>query len=206
MRVRSTGRVNQPTSSPIYQRRARELRRLPFTSTDHLHTTTTLEPICRYIGTVGAKQVVPPASISISIIYRQAFCSPHAKRWRAAMLDKLQRIKTIRWPTSSLRILYLLTTSSAPNGSFKAGGRFKARLVLQGWAQRHGLACGSTFCSRLRAKKSAIATGKFPPPKTGPIQSSTSKQYFSMESYERRYFADKRLALRLRAHLQDNDM
>ncbi|CAM9284251.1 unnamed protein product, partial [Sphacelaria rigidula] len=46
----------------------------------------------------------------------------------------------------------------------KADGRFKARLVVQGWAQRHGLDCGSTFAPVCRLESQrlllAIATAK----------------------------------------------
>ncbi|CAM9204341.1 unnamed protein product [Sphacelaria rigidula] len=46
----------------------------------------------------------------------------------------------------------------------KADGRFKTRLVVQEWAQRHGLDCGSTFAPVCRLESQrlllAIATVK----------------------------------------------
>ena len=46
----------------------------------------------------------------------------------------------------------------------KADGRFKARLVVQGWSQRHGFDCGSTFAPVCRLESQrilrAIATEK----------------------------------------------
>ena len=46
----------------------------------------------------------------------------------------------------------------------KADGRMKARLVVQGWAQRHGFDCGSTFAPVCRLESQrillAIATAK----------------------------------------------
>ncbi|CAN0021391.1 unnamed protein product [Sphacelaria rigidula] len=78
------------------------------------------------------------------------------------MLDELQSIKDHQVADT------IPTGSVPPNNNIigtrwvfkvKADGHFKARLVVQGWAQRHGLDCGSTFAPCLPARKPTIATG-----------------------------------------------
>ncbi|CAM9832998.1 unnamed protein product [Sphacelaria rigidula] len=83
------------------------------------------------------------------------------------MLDELQIIK-------NHEVADIIPASSIPSNNniigtrwvfeVKAHGRLKARLVVQGWSQRHGLNCGSTFSPVCRLESQrlllAIATAK----------------------------------------------
>ncbi|CAM9927616.1 unnamed protein product [Sphacelaria rigidula] len=83
------------------------------------------------------------------------------------MLDELKSIK-------NHEVADIIPASSVPSNNniigtrwvfkVKADGRFKARLVVQGWSQRHGLDCGSTFAPVFRLESQrlllAYATAK----------------------------------------------
>ena len=83
------------------------------------------------------------------------------------MLDELQSIK-------KHQVADIIPITSVPSNNniigtrwvfkVKADGRFKARCVVQGWKQRHGYDCGSTFAPVCRLESQrlllAIATAK----------------------------------------------
>ena len=126
-----------------------------------------LEAVTLYIGKVGIESVVPPASIPVPNNFKQAASSPYATKWKSAMLDELRSIK-------EHRVADIIPAGAVPPNNniigtrwvykVKADGRFKARLVVQGWSQRHGFDCGSTFAPVCRLESQrillAIATAK----------------------------------------------
>ncbi|CAN0097080.1 unnamed protein product [Sphacelaria rigidula] len=79
------------------------------------------------------------------------------------MLDELQSIK-------NHEVSDIIPASSVPSNNsiigtrwvfkVKADGRFEARLVVQGWSQRHGPDCGSTFAPVCRLETKSV-TSKF---------------------------------------------
>ena len=66
MQLRSTGGLDQDTSKPLNERQARELRKLAINSVErYQHAHRILDSVTQYVGVVGIKDVVPPASILV---------------------------------------------------------------------------------------------------------------------------------------------
>lgn len=92
--------------------------------------------------------LVPPASIPTPNTFRQAMQSPFAGKWKAAMEKELLSLQ--EHEVADLVSVDTLPRGASPVGSrwvfkVKPDGTFKARLVVQGFGQRHGIDCGGTF-------------------------------------------------------------
>ena len=145
-RLRSSGRAPLPQPDSSNARQARELRQLNVACQDHPQQM--LDSYTEYIGAVGLDSVLPPAAVEVPNTFKQAMNSPQSTQWDEAMRKEL----------SSLHdhdVADLIPVSSVPAGSsiigtrwvfrVKTDGRFKARVVVQGWAQQHGIDCFTTF-------------------------------------------------------------
>ena len=106
------------------------------------------EAVSQYIGAVGMDKINPPASILVPNTYAQAMASPQAEKWEATMHKELKGV-------DEHEVADLIPFTKVPPGCsiigtrwvfrVKTDGRFKATLVVQGWAQQHGLDCFTTF-------------------------------------------------------------
>ena len=113
------------------------------------------EAVSQYIGAVGMDNINPPASISVPNTYAQAMASPQAGKWEAAMRKELKSL-------DEHEVADLIPfTKVSPGCSIigtrwvfrvKTDGRFEARLMVQGWAQQHGLDCFTTFAPVCRVE------------------------------------------------------
>ena len=117
------------------------------------------EAVSQYIGAVGMDKINPPASISVPNTYAQAMASPQAEEWEAAMRKELKSL-------DEHEVADLIPFTKVPPGCsiigtrwvfrVKTDGRFKARLVVQGWAQQHGLDCFTTFAPVCRIESQRL--------------------------------------------------
>ena len=99
------------------------------------------EAISKCIGAVGIDKRNPLASSFAPNTYAQAMASPQAEEWEAAVRKELDSL-------DEHEVAGLIPTTKVPPGCsitgtrwvfrVKTGGRFKARLEGQGWAQQHG--------------------------------------------------------------------
>ena len=91
----------------------------------------------------------PPASISVPNTYAQAMASPQAEECEADMRKELNCL-------DEHEVADCVPSTKVPPGCSiigthfwsnqrKTDGRFKARLVEEGWAQQHGLDCLAIF-------------------------------------------------------------
>ena len=92
--------------------------------------------------------VRPPATIPIPTTYQEAMRSVDATQWKAAMDKEMLSLK--EHEVADLVPIEKLPPGAKPIGSrwlykVKATGVMKARLIVQGWGQRHGIDCGSTY-------------------------------------------------------------
>lgn len=74
--------------------------------------------------------------------------SPFRTKWKVAMKKELQSLK--KNEVADIVTFDTLPPKASPIGSrwvfkVKPDGTFKARLVVQGYGQRHGIDCGGTF-------------------------------------------------------------
>ena len=92
--------------------------------------------------------VRPPATIPMPTTYQEAMRSVDAAQWKAAMDKEMLSLK--EHEVADLVPIESLPPGAKPIGSrwlykIKATGVLKARLIVQGWGQRHGIDCGSTY-------------------------------------------------------------
>ena len=90
----------------------------------------------------------PPATIPTPTTYREAMESPDFEQWKAAMDKEMNSLK--EHDVADLVPIQSLPPGAKPIGSrwlykIKATGVMKARLIVQGWGQRHGIDCGGTY-------------------------------------------------------------
>eukprot|EP00903_Cladosiphon_okamuranus_P017943 g16510.t1 len=145
-RLRSSGHVPLPQPGSSNARQARELRQLNLASQDHPQQM--MDSYTEYIGTVGLDSVLPPAAVEVPNTFKQAMNSPQSAQWDEAMRKELSSLQ-------DHDVADLIPISSVPAGCsiigtpgvyrVKTDGRFKARVVVQGWAQQHGIDCFTTF-------------------------------------------------------------
>eukprot|EP00903_Cladosiphon_okamuranus_P012044 g11309.t1 len=145
-RLRSSGHVPLPQPGSSNARQARELRQLNLTSQDHPQQM--LDSYTEYISTVGLDSVLPPAAVEVPNTFKQAMSSPQSAQWDKAMRKEFSSLQ-------DHDVADLIPISSVPASCsiigtrwvyrVKTDGRFKARVVVQGWAQRHGIDCFTTF-------------------------------------------------------------
>ncbi len=145
-RLRSSGHVPLPQRDNSNARQARALRQLNLASEDYPQQM--LDSFTEYIGTVGIDNVLPPAAVEVPNTYKQAMRSPQATQWEKAMQKELSSL-------DDHEVADLIPFSSVPAGysiigtrwvyRVKTDGRFKARVVVQGWGQQHGIDCFTTF-------------------------------------------------------------
>ena len=117
------------------------------------------ENITQYVGAVRIRDVLPPAFTPVPNTFAQVTASPQAKEWQEAMRKELQSLE-------EQEVADLIASTSVPPGcsiigtrgvfGVKTDGRFKARLVVQGWAQQHGLDCFTTFAPVCRTESQRI--------------------------------------------------
>ena len=162
MRLRSSGSTT--TSTPDTNKNITQSRALQQLALNCYQETThtLLESFTQYIGTVGFDNVLPPAAISVPNTYAQAMNSPQSNEWEKAMRKELNSL-------DEHEVADLIPSNTVPPGSsvigtrwvfrVKADGRFKARLVVQGWAQQHGIDCFTTFAPvcRLSSQRLLLA-------------------------------------------------
>eukprot|EP00752_Nemacystus_decipiens_P015912 g14220.t1 len=79
---------------------------------------------------------------------RKAMASPFRSKWKGAVEKELQSLTDHE--VADLVTVDTLPPGASPIGSrwvfkVKPDGTFKARLVVQGYRQRHGIDCGGTF-------------------------------------------------------------
>ena len=94
------------------------------------------EAVSQYIGAVGMDKIYPPASISVPNTYALAMASPQGEEWEAAMRKELRSL-------DEHEVAKIIPFTKIPLGCsimrwvfrVKTDGRFKARLVVQSWAQ-----------------------------------------------------------------------
>eukprot|EP00752_Nemacystus_decipiens_P017171 g15384.t1 len=145
-RLRSSGQVPLPQQKNINARQARALRQLNLASEDTPQQM--LDSFTAYIGAVGLDNLLPPAAVEVPNTYKQAMNSPQSKEWEQAMLKELSSL-------DDHDVADLIPSTSVPAGCsiigtrwvyrIKTDGRYKARVVVQGWAQQHGIDCFTTF-------------------------------------------------------------
>ncbi|CAB1109566.1 unnamed protein product [Ectocarpus sp. CCAP 1310/34] len=145
-RLRSSGQVPLPEQDSSNARQARALRQLNLVNEDTSQQM--LDSYTEYIGAVGLDNVLPPAAVEVPNTYKQAMNSPQSTEWEQAMLKELASL-------DDHDVADLIPVSSVPAGCsvigtrwvyrVKTDGRFKARVVVQGWAQQHGIDCFTTF-------------------------------------------------------------
>ena len=136
MRLRSSGNAVRTSSTPTNPRQKRALQNLALTIEVPQNSSMAFEAITHYIGTVGIETVIPPASIPVPNNFKQASSSPYATKWKSAMLDELRSL-------DEHRVADIIPAGAVPPNTniidtrwvykVKADGRFKARLVVQGW-------------------------------------------------------------------------
>ncbi|CAN0049810.1 unnamed protein product, partial [Sphacelaria rigidula] len=95
----------------------------------------------------------------------QALSSPFATKWKTATPDELRSI-------ADHKVADTIPASLVPPNNnivgthwvykVKADDRFKTRLFVQGWAQKHGFDCGSTSAPvcRLEGQRVLLAIGR----------------------------------------------
>ena len=106
------------------------------------------EAASQYNGAVEKDKKKTPASSWVPNMYAQAIASPQAEEWEAGMHKKLKSL-------DEHEAADLIPFIKVPRGCsiigtrwvtrVKTDGRFKERIVVQGWAQQHGLDCFTTF-------------------------------------------------------------
>eukprot|EP00903_Cladosiphon_okamuranus_P012055 g11319.t1 len=134
--IRSRGQLTHTTSRDLSAKQRRALRQLAIT-----------------VSSNATSPFVPPASIPTPNTFKQAIQSPFRAKWKAAMEKELQSLK-------EHEVADIVITDTLPPGASPIGSRwvfkvepdsiFKARLVVQGYGQRHGIDCGGTFVSVCR--------------------------------------------------------
>lgn len=153
--------MDLPTPSASTSRQARALRQLASFNAAAL----LMELISQYFETVGINNVLSQRPSWYLDTYKEAMVSPQADERQAAMHKELNSLD---------KVADLVPASSIPPSNtiigsrwiyrVKADGRLKARLVVQGWAQRHRFDCFSTFTPVCKSKSQrpllAIATSK----------------------------------------------
>ena len=129
--LRSKGRLPSAPTPDLSARQRRALRQLAFS-----------------VSSNATAPLVPPASIPTPNTFKQAMASPFRSKWKGAMEKELQSLKDHE--VADLVTIDTLPPGASPIGSrwvfkVKPDGTFKARLVVQGYGQRHGIDCGGTF-------------------------------------------------------------
>lgn len=126
-----------------------------------------MEPVTHYIGAVGIDDFLPYAAITAPNTYKEAVSLPQADERVKAMKTKLKRLDEHQ--VADLAPAHSVSPSHCIIGTrwvfnVKADGRFKAHLVVQGWAQQHGIDCGSTFAPvcRLNLRRSIYGLRRSP--------------------------------------------
>ena len=141
--LRSDGPVaSSGTQSELSQKQRRALRQLAFT-----------------VSSNATSPLVPPASIPTPNTFRQAMTSPFAGKWKLAMEKELESLK--HHDVADTVSIDTLPPGASAMGSrwvfkVKPGGTFKARMVVQGYGQRHGIDCGGTFAPVCRISSQRI--------------------------------------------------
>lgn len=145
-RLRSSANMDPPQPDGTNPRQTRALRQLNFATI--AASQGPLDSYTEYIGAVGMDNVLPPAAVEVPNTYKQAMASPQATQWEKAMRKELDSL-------NDHEVADLIPFSSVPAGysvigtrwvyRVKTDGRFKARVVVQGWAQQHGIDCFTTF-------------------------------------------------------------
>ncbi len=112
-----------------------------------------------YITQSNVQSNPDPASIPLPNTCAEALASPQAEMWKKAMDKEMNRLK-------ENQVYDLIPKSSVPSTSKVIGTRwvfkvksdftFKARIVCQGWSQRPGIDCGSTFAPVCRVESIRI--------------------------------------------------
>ena len=106
--------------------------------------------------------VRPPAGIPTPTTYREAMNSPDAIQWKAAMDKEMTSLKD--HDVADLVPITSLPPGAKAKGSrwlykVKATGVMKARLIVQGWGQRHGIDCGGTYAPVSRFSSQLVLMG-----------------------------------------------
>eukprot|EP00752_Nemacystus_decipiens_P018047 g16180.t1 len=144
--LRSKGRLPSSSSSDLSARQRRALRQLAFS-----------------VSSNATAPLVPPASIPTPNTFKQAMASPFRSKWKGAMEKELQSLTDHE--VADLVTVDTLPPGASPIGSrwvfkVKPDGTFKARLVVQGYGQRHGIDCGGNFAPvcRISSQRTLLCT------------------------------------------------
>ena len=145
-RLRSSRSADLPQPGENNASQALALRQISFAQEDTERDI--FDSVTTYTGTVGIDNVLPPAAVEVPNTYKQAMNSPQAAEWDKAMQKELRSLE-------DHQVADLVPPESVPAGHsvigtrwvyrVKTDGRFKARVVVQGWAQQHGIDCFTTF-------------------------------------------------------------
>ncbi|CAB1104474.1 unnamed protein product [Ectocarpus sp. CCAP 1310/34] len=171
-RLRSSTPNDLPQPDYINPRQARALQQLNLATIDS--TQDTLDSYTEYIGAVDIDSVLPPAAVDVPNTYMQAMVSPQATQWEKAMRKELDSLNDHAVadliPFSSVLAGYSIIGTRWVY-RVKTDGRFKARVVVQGWAQQHGVDCLTTFVPVCRIGSQrlllAIAARRMSSPREG---------------------------------------
>eukprot|EP00903_Cladosiphon_okamuranus_P022099 g20321.t1 len=129
--LRSKGQLTDTTSRDLSAKERRALRQLAFT-----------------VSSNATSPFVPPASIPTPNTFKLAIQSPFRAKWKAAMEEERQSLK--EHEVADIVTIDTRPPGASPIGSrwvfkVKPDGTFKARQIVQGYGQRHGIDCGGTF-------------------------------------------------------------